>query len=94
MVQSVPDPLPVPVESFSKDSLPVYSFAQDNHVFWETCNCDSCQNPDMAYDSPKQKKKSSNKKLKARYNQGDRTIDTLGQPSSKFDYLVQCTPPS
>jgi hypothetical protein len=33
MVQPAQDPLPVPVESFSKDGLLVYSFAQDNHVF-------------------------------------------------------------
>jgi len=91
MVQPAQDPLPVPVESFSKDGLPVYSFAQDNHVFWDTCNCDSCCNPDMDADSPKQKRKSFGKKLKARYNQGDRTIDTLGQPSGKFDYLVKYT---
>ena len=45
----------------------------------------------MDADSPKQKRKSFGKKLKARYNQGDRTIDTLGQPSEKFDYLVKYT---
>jgi hypothetical protein len=45
-------------------------------------------------DSPKQKRKSSGQKLKVRYNQGDHTIDTLGQPSGKFDYLVNYTPPS
>jgi hypothetical protein len=27
MMQPAQDPLPVPVESFSKDGLPVYSFA-------------------------------------------------------------------
>jgi hypothetical protein len=48
----------------------------------------------MDADSPKQKRKSFGKKLKARYNQRDRTIDTLGQPSGKFDYLVNYTPPS
>jgi hypothetical protein len=48
----------------------------------------------MEADSPKQKRKSSGKKLKARYNQGDRTIDILGQPSGKFNYLVKYTPPS
>jgi len=94
MVQPANNPLPVPVESFSNDGLPVYSFAQNNHVFWNTCNCDDCCSPDMEDDSPKQKKKSSRKKLKAKYNQGDRTVDTLGQPSGKFDYLVKYTPPS
>ena len=48
----------------------------------------------MEADSPKHKRKSSGQKLKVRYNHGDRTIDTLGQPSGKFDYLVQYTPPS
>jgi hypothetical protein len=94
MVQAANDPLPVPVESFSNDGLPVYFFAQDNHVFWNTCNCDNCCSPDMEDDSPKQERKSFRKKLKARYNQGDRIVDTLGQPSGKFDYLVKYTPPS
>jgi len=48
----------------------------------------------MEGDSPKQKRKSFGKKLKDRYNQGDRTVDTSGQPSRKFDYLVKYTPPS
>jgi len=78
MVQPANDPLPVPVESFFNDGLPVYSFAQDNHVFWDTCTCDDCCSPDMEDDSPKQKRKSSGKKLKGRYNQGDRKIATLG----------------
>ena len=94
MVQLAQDPLSVPVESFSKNGLLVYSFAQDNHVFWDTCTCDSYCNPDIEADSPKQKRKSSNKTLKATYNQGDITIDTLGQPFGKFDYLVKYTPPS
>jgi hypothetical protein len=94
MMQPAQDPLPVPVESFSKDGLPVYLFSQDSHVFWDTCNCDSCRNPDMDNNSPKQKKKSLGKKLKDRYNQRDRTVDTLGQPFGKFNYLVKYTPPS
>ena len=94
MVQPAQAPLPVPVESFSKDGRPVYSFSQDNHVFWDICNCESCCNEDLEPDSPKQKRNSSGQKLKVRYNQGDRTIDTLGQPSGKFDYLVNYTPPS
>jgi hypothetical protein len=92
MVQPATDPLLVPVESFSTNGLPVYSFAQDNHVFWDTCNYDDCCSPDMEVDSPRQKMKSFGKKLKARYNQGDRTVDTLGQPSGKFNYLVKYTP--
>jgi hypothetical protein len=48
----------------------------------------------MEDDSPKQKRKSSGKKLKAKYSQGDRTVDILGQPSGKFDYLIKYTPPS
>jgi len=78
MVQPATDTLPIPVESFSTNGLPVYSFAQDNHVFWDTCNCDDCCSLDMEAESPKQKIKSFGKKLKARYNQGDRTVDTLG----------------
>ena len=40
------------------------------------------------------KRKSSGKTLKDIYNQRDRTVDTLGQPPGKFDYLVKYTPPS
>ncbi|KAJ7000906.1 hypothetical protein NC653_011381 [Populus alba x Populus x berolinensis] len=94
MVQPAQAPFPVPIKSFSKDDLPVYSFSQDSHVFWDICNCESCCNEDLEADSPKQKKTSSGQKLKVRYNQGDQTIDTLGQPSSKFDYFVKYTPPS
>jgi len=94
MVQPAQAPLPVRVESFSKEGCPVYSFSQDSHVFWDICNCESCCNEDLEPDSPKQKQKSSGQKLKVRYNQGDHTIDTLGQPSGKFDYLVNYTPPS
>ena len=87
MVQPANDPLPILVESFSKDGLPVYSFAQDNHVFWDTCNCDGCCNPDMEDDSPKQKRKSSDKKLKARYNQGDRQLTLWDNPLENLTIL-------
>jgi len=33
MMQPTQAPLLVPVESFSKDDLPIYSFSKDNHVF-------------------------------------------------------------
>ena len=96
MVQPVHDPLPVSIESFSDIGLPIYSFAKDNHVFWDTCHCDSCCNEAITDedDTPRHKRKSLGKKLKSRYNHGDNTIDTLGQPSGKFDYLVKYTPPS
>ncbi|KAJ6979222.1 hypothetical protein NC653_027397 [Populus alba x Populus x berolinensis] len=94
MVQPAPAPLTVPVESFSKDGCPVYAFSQDNHIFWDICSCESYCNEELEVDSPKHKRKSSSQKLKVIYNHGDRTINTLGQLSSKFDYLVQYTPPS
>ncbi|KAG5255169.1 movement protein [Salix suchowensis] len=55
------DPLPVPVESFSNTGLPVYSFAEDNHNFWDICHCDSCYNEAMTEkdDTPRHKRKSS-----------------------------------
>ncbi|KAG5251713.1 movement protein [Salix suchowensis] len=86
----VHDPFPMPIESFSDAGLPIYSFAEDNHVFWDTCHCDGCCNEVMADedDTPKHKKKSYGTKLKSRYNHGDNTINTLGQPFGKFDYLV------
>ena len=59
MVQPAQAPLPVLIESFSKDGLPVYSFSQDNHVFWDIYNCKSCCNEDVEADSSKQKRKSS-----------------------------------
>ncbi|KAG5222187.1 movement protein [Salix suchowensis] len=96
MVQPIHEPLPVPIKSFSNTGLPVYSFAEDNHNFWDICHCDSCSNEAMTDedDTPRHKRKSSGKKLKSRYINGDRTVDTLGQPSGKFDYLVKYTPPS
>ena len=46
----------------------------------------------MDDESPRQQRKSSSKKLKDRYNQGDRTIDSLGKPFGKLDYLIKYTP--
>ncbi|KAG5234177.1 zinc finger, CCHC-type, viral movement protein [Salix suchowensis] len=55
------EPLLVPIESFSNTGLPVYSFAEDNHNFWDTCHCDSCSNEAMTDkdDTPRHKRKSS-----------------------------------
>ena len=36
----------------------------------------------------KRKKKSSQQKLKERYEAGDPEVDLLGEPSGKFDYYV------
>ncbi|KAJ6927545.1 hypothetical protein NC651_011556 [Populus alba x Populus x berolinensis] len=94
MMQPAQDPLLIPIESFSKDDLPVYSFSLDSHVFLNICNYDSCCNLDMDNSSPRQKRKSLGKKLKDMYNQGDRIVDALGQPFGKFNYLVKYTPPS
>uniref|UniRef100_A0A6N2KCQ4 Uncharacterized protein n=1 Tax=Salix viminalis TaxID=40686 RepID=A0A6N2KCQ4_SALVM len=89
-------------EKLHQNSVPIQSMEpeftkktdEDNHSFWDTCHCDSCSNEAMTDKdyTPRYKRKSSGKKLKSKYINGDRTVDTLGQPLGKFDYLVKYTP--
>ncbi|GKB58808.1 putative zinc finger, CCHC-type containing protein [Tanacetum coccineum] len=57
----------------------------------DVCNCESCLDEaakiDDDEDLPK-KRKSSQQKLKRRYEKGDLTVGLLGEPSRKFDYYV------
>ncbi|GKA06091.1 putative reverse transcriptase domain-containing protein [Tanacetum coccineum] len=62
------------------------------HIWWDVCNCESCLDEtakidDDDEDLPK-KRKSSQQKLKRRYEKGDPTVGLLGEPSGKFDYYV------
>ncbi|GKE05920.1 hypothetical protein Tco_1397938 [Tanacetum coccineum] len=62
------------------------------HIWWDVCNCESCLDEatkvdDDDEDLPK-KRKSSQQKLKRRYEKGDPTVGLLGEPSKKFDYYV------
>ncbi|GJZ50584.1 hypothetical protein Tco_0604774 [Tanacetum coccineum] len=61
------------------------------HIWWDVCNCESCLDEaakiDDDEDLPK-KRKSSQQKLKRRYEKGDPTVRLLGEPSGKFDYYV------
>ncbi|GJV21390.1 hypothetical protein Tco_1370410 [Tanacetum coccineum] len=69
------------------------------HIWWDVCNCESCleeaEKVDDDEDLPK-KRKSSQQKLKRRYEKGDPIVGLLGEPSGKFDYYVlyQKTEPS
>uniref|UniRef100_A0A6N2MSN9 Uncharacterized protein n=1 Tax=Salix viminalis TaxID=40686 RepID=A0A6N2MSN9_SALVM len=73
-------------EKLHQNSVPIQSMEPEF-----TKKADAMADKD---DIPRHKRKSSGKKLKSRYINGDRTVDTLGQPSGKFDYLVKYTPPS
>ncbi|GJU98616.1 hypothetical protein Tco_1327887 [Tanacetum coccineum] len=59
------------------------------HIWWDVCNCESCLDEvvkiDDDEDLPK-KRKSSQQKLKRRYEKGDLTLGLLGEPSGKFNY--------
>ncbi|GKE26094.1 hypothetical protein Tco_1441478, partial [Tanacetum coccineum] len=61
------------------------------HIWWDVCNCESCIDEaakiDDDEDLPK-KQKSSQQKLKRRYEKGDPTVGLLGEPLGKFDYYV------
>ncbi|GKA27100.1 putative reverse transcriptase domain, viral movement protein [Tanacetum coccineum] len=62
------------------------------HIWWDVCNCKSCldeaiKNDDDDEDLPN-KQKSSQQKLKRRYEKGDPTVGLLGESSGKFDYYV------
>ena len=49
-----------------------------------------CWLPEESFeeDRPKRKKKTSQQKLKERYEAGDPEVDLLGEPSGRFDYYV------
>ncbi|GKE51786.1 hypothetical protein Tco_1486942 [Tanacetum coccineum] len=70
-----------------------HSPAQEvKHIWWDVCNYESCLGEatkinDDDEDLPK-KWKSSQQKLKRRYEKGDPTVGLLGEPSGKFDYYV------
>ncbi|GMN43201.1 hypothetical protein TIFTF001_012402 [Ficus carica] len=81
--------------SFSSNGSPQFAYkSQTGHCYWDVCFCPACINDHSTDDQPDQPKKiSSGKKLKKRYQNGDKQIGTLGQPSGKFDFLVTYSPP-
>ncbi|KAJ0027306.1 hypothetical protein Pint_35958 [Pistacia integerrima] len=83
----------IPIVSFDANSAPVYAFADPvtGHKYFDLCDCDACHE-DAEYDLPRRKKKSkknnSCKEFKDRFDKGDPSVGSLGQPSGKYDYLV------
>nr|GEU41980.1 putative zinc finger, CCHC-type [Tanacetum cinerariifolium] len=65
------------------------------HIWWDVCNCESCLDEAAKIDDDDEdlprKRKSSQQKLKRRYEKGDPTVGLLGEPSGKFDYYVLYT---
>ncbi|GMN19044.1 hypothetical protein TIFTF001_049884 [Ficus carica] len=95
-------PVPAPAEdskadilSFSSNGSPQYAYkSKTEHCFWDVCFCQDCIKDHTTDDQPDRPKKiSSGKKLKKRYQGGDKHVSTLGQPSGKFDFLVTYSPP-
>ncbi|GJR02304.1 hypothetical protein Tco_0525288 [Tanacetum coccineum] len=70
------------------DQEPAQEF---KHIWWDVCNCksylDEAAKIDDDEDLPK-KRKSSQQKLKRRYEKGDPTVRLLGESSGKFNYYV------
>nr|GEV71636.1 hypothetical protein [Tanacetum cinerariifolium] len=66
--------------------------AQEEHIWWDVCNCESCLDEAAKIDDDDEdlprKRKSSQQKLKRRYEKVDPTVGLLGEPSGKFDYYV------
>ncbi|KAJ0092792.1 hypothetical protein Patl1_25461 [Pistacia atlantica] len=83
----------VPITSFDAEGAPVYAFADliTGHKYFDLCDCEECL-ADAEYDMPHRKKESkannSCKKFKDKFDRGDLTVGTLGQPSGKYDYFV------
>ena len=89
-----------PVSYASEDGLQIKAFREDGkpcyegkspsgHIWWDVCDCVDCQKESLEEDRPKRKKKTSQQKLKERYEAGDPEVDLLGEPSGRFDYYFQ-----
>ncbi|GMN51363.1 hypothetical protein TIFTF001_020519 [Ficus carica] len=80
--------------SFGSNGSPQFaSISQTGHCYWDVCFCPACIEDHIndGY-SDRPKKISSGKKLKKRFQDGDKQVGTLGQPSGKFDFLVTYSP--
>ena len=78
------------IKAFREDGKPCYEGkSPSSHIWWDVCDCVDCQKEEgFEEDYSKRKKKSSQQKLKERYEAGDLEVDLLGEPSGKFDYYV------
>ena len=78
------------IKAFRKDGKPCYEGkSPSGHIWWNVCDCVDCQKEESFEEEwPKRKKKSSQQKLKERYEAGDPEVDLLGEPSGRFDYYV------
>ncbi|GMN75331.1 hypothetical protein TIFTF001_056834 [Ficus carica] len=96
-------PVPAPagdskadILSFSSSGSPQFAYkSQTGHCFWDVCFCPDCIKDGYSMDDQpdRPRKISSGKKLKKKYQDGDKHVGTLGQPSEKFDFLVRYSPP-
>ncbi|KAF4375467.1 hypothetical protein F8388_024126 [Cannabis sativa] len=76
------------ISSFDKNGSPIYAFkSTSGHIYWDICNCFDCTTSNEQEEAPK--KKSAGKKLKKNWENGQKDIGPLGEPSGKFDYLVK-----
>ena len=78
------------IKAFREDGKPCYEGkSSSGHIWWDVCDCIDCQEEEsFEEDYSKRKKKSSQQKLKERYEAGDPEVDLLGEPSGKFGYYV------
>ncbi|XP_011625619.1 uncharacterized protein LOC105421115 [Amborella trichopoda] len=81
----------VPILAFNKLGQPVYEQKTINgHNWFDYCNCDFCLQTDDEMEIKKKKapkKKSSSQSLHQRYQDGDPTVDLLGESSDSFSPL-------
>ena len=78
------------IQGFREDGRPCYEGkSPTSHIWWDVCNCVDCQEEEIFEANPPRRKiKSSQQKLKERYEAGDPEVDLLGEPFGKFDYYV------
>ncbi|KAK4599154.1 hypothetical protein RGQ29_009283 [Quercus rubra] len=77
------------IKAFREDGKPCYKGKSPScHIWWNVCDCVDCQKEGFEEDYSKRKKKSSQQKLKERYEAGDPEVDILGEPSGRFDYYI------
>lgn len=61
---------------------------ESGHISWDVCDCDECYEDNMFEEEKPKKKKTTQQKLRERYERGDPEVYLLGEPSGKFYYYV------
>ena len=79
----------MPILYFLFNGSPVFQdIDSSGHIWYDICNCYACQEDYWDDDDLSPKRKSSQRKLQQRYENGDPTVSLLGEPSGKFDFYV------